>query len=126
MDRRNKLKKSLKKCINKKCSENKHYYRLVSDLTEYFLLSSIKNYRNITASNLKKNIETIKYLLKKNYRYNRCINTKCQKQHNEYIDFLLEMRNMARCGNNKLLKLLDKIFNELYKLEKNYFITKDY
>lgn len=119
MSRRNKLKKSLKKCINEKCSENKNYYRLVNDLTEFFLLSSIKNHNNIEVSNLKKNINIIKNLLKKNYRYSRCLNSKCQKQHKDYINFLLEMKNMAKCGNNKLLKILAKVFDELYKLEKH-------
>ena len=28
------------------------------------------------------------------------------------------MKNMAKCGNNKLLKILTKVFDELYKIEK--------
>ena len=36
------------------------------------------------------------------------------------------MKNMAKCGNNKLLKILTNVFDELYKLEKIYVITNDY
>ena len=112
-----KKKKSLESCINKKCKHNLKIYNMIEVLTEYLLRSSIKNYKYMTNEIIEHNFKVVKDILEINSKYKKCLNTKCYKANCKYKKYLQSVIELSLQGKTKLLKMLHKLFTELYELE---------